>query len=208
MLALLRGRRIRRVALSAVIVIGSLSSLLLFAQPASVAHASAAHGFGAPANATSGAMETHMVVTGFDAAVAKAHGYHIVTVNGVEASVKDGTTTPTPYDYLKGNCGDSWLFMDGGTLEFTYTTGFQNLALPADWFGWEVVIVGPNGYNPDWTWGGPMFGTGWSTGNVQVHVGSAGWYDGLVVPGGSWVILIDGSVCYSEGPMSGTQVAG
>lgn len=202
MLELLRGRRIRHIALSAVIVIGSLSSLLAFVQPASAAPVS-----DAPTNATGGTLvETRMVVKGFDAAVAKAHGYHIVTVNGVEASVKDGATTPAPDDYLRGNCGDSWLFMDSGTYQFIYTTGFQNLVLPADWFGWEVVIVGPNGYNPDWTWGGPMFGTAWSTGNVTVHVGTAGWYNGLVVPGGSWVILIDGSVCYSEGPQSGTQV--
>lgn len=202
MLAFLRGRRTRRIALSAVIVIGSLSSLLAFAQPASAAPASVV-----PSHAAGVTFETRMVVEGFDAAVAKAHGYHIVTVNGVEASVKDGTSTPAPYDYLKGNCGDSWLYMNGGTREFTYTTGFQNLVLPATWFGWEVVILGPNGYNPDWTWGGPMFGTAWSTGNVRVNVGATGWYHGVVVPGGSWVILIDGTYCESLGPESGTQVS-
>ncbi|WP_322480635.1 hypothetical protein [Thermogemmatispora sp.] len=146
-----------------------------------------------------------MIVRGFDQAVARQHGYHIVMINGVAASVKDGSVKPV--NRLTGDCGASWIYLDAaGHLEYYYATGFDSLPLPAVFFGWSVNVYGPGGYNRAWTFGGGIFSTAWSSGNIYARVNLTGLYTAIVDSSSSWVILIDGTICGSLGPVSQVEV--
>jgi hypothetical protein len=156
-----------------------------------------------------------MVVRGFDHDVAQAHGYRIVKVNGTEASVKDDVTSlndASPANTINGNCGSSFVYLEGqpgsptSARSYAFSTGFNNLRLPADLVSWDVDVAGPNGYTRDWPLGGAIIppSTSWN-GAGRSAVDDSGWYDAQVLQS-SWALLIDGSLCTSAGPESRAEV--
>lgn len=154
---------------------------------------------------------TTMHVVGFDSAVARAHGYKIITRHGVKMSVSavHPNRNLRPDNTVYGNCGKSWLYLSPGTLKFYYYTGFA-VNSPAYDYHWVVHLYGPNFWEQSRTWNGAMSGTVKrfpSSGDYTVVVDDTGYYRGAVDTG-SYAILDNGNVCYSGGPTSTTFVSG
>lgn len=153
--------------------------------------------------------DTTMHISGFDAAVARAHGFSIIMRNGVQMSVPSAHLASGPDNTVGGNCGKSWIYLTGSHLEFHYYTGFS-VNTPAVEYGWHVSIVGPNSYDNNRTWGGGLaFRKTWrapGSGDYNVTVDDSGYYDGKVIPSGSWALLDNGGYCTSGGPSSRTYV--
>src|SRR4051794_9927229 len=131
----------------------------------------------APGAAAAAPRETQvgMYVSGFDAAVAKAHGYQIVTyANGDQQSVPidpqstlpkgpilhprspGSTAAPgqqvrpalenTDYNEVWGNCGRSWIRVtQTGTNKVAVASGFSDLPEPAFFWSWDVSLSDVNG---------------------------------------------------------------
>jgi hypothetical protein len=154
-------------------------------------------------------VDTAMHIAGFDAAVARAHGFRIVMRNGVWMSVSSAHLSSGPLNTVGGDCGKSWIYLTGTHLEYHYYTGFS-VNTPAVEYGWQVSIVGPYSYDNNRTWGGGLlFRTTWrapGSGDYNVPVDDSGYYDGKVIPSGSWALLDNGGYCVSGGPSSRTYV--
>jgi hypothetical protein len=142
-----------------------------------------------------------MRIVRFDRAVAAAHGFRVVTRNGVQMSVKRGATTTAsaaPYNTLYGNCGYSYFYLSGGNNIYYFNTGFHVNTAAVD-YDWHVDIDGPYGYDRDWYWGGGLaFRHDWSSGTRSSPVDDSGYYAGDVQNG--LVILVNGGVCYTLHP--------
>lgn len=101
---------------------------------------SAAHAAPATVSVTKSVMK--MKTAGFDRAVAKAHGYRIIKVNGVERSVKIGASKIRPATDTKyGNCGSSFInaYRTYKNPTVYFTTGYsvyQNVAYKS----WAVSL--------------------------------------------------------------------
>jgi hypothetical protein len=166
-------------------------------------------------------LEKHgMYVTGFDAAVAKAHGYKIVTyANGdmqavpinpssglpkgtllVKTPAPNGTIRPANGDYsqVSGNCGDSWISgWQTGAHQIELTSGFD-VVLPAVKFKWRILLTDFNGDSEQGDSGWLAEDSSWS-----------GSWPGLTqyewsvdqVENSSYATLTDGEICYSGGPL-------
>lgn len=160
---------------------------------------------------------TPMVVAGYDAKVAEANGFKIVThADGSQESVPVTAAAAAQHkraDQLRAAdqksvgtsaaltvCGDSWLSgakVDNNVVVFQ--TGF---------------IVYGAAYEHTWTVyaTGAITGNSWSTSGPGPASGNRSWEGGIGnvigpgiagVPWGSWsasVILVDGTVCWSDGP--------
>jgi hypothetical protein len=202
--------------------------------------------------ATTGASPatTHVTVAamtriGINAAVAKAHGYTVVTLSdGTQASIKtahlralgahpsdaalkaaEAADSPlpsratvqaslqraaakmgvkasavTPFNYVYGNCGDSYYFLtvwSDGTWDSV--TGYDVVASAAD-FNWWTALYNPSGseiesieygeYPTPPSWEG-------SDGNPP-ELTQAGWYAGLVTVGTAY--LVNGWTCVTGHP--------
>jgi hypothetical protein len=154
---------------------------------------------------------TTMHIVGFDSAVARAHGYKIITRHGVKMSVPVAHPDLNlgPDNTVTGNCGKSWIYLSPGTLKFYYYTGFV-VNSPANTYHWTVHLYGPNYWEQNRTWSGGMSGTKWrapASGDYTVDVDDTGYYRGEVDKA-SYAILDNGSVCHSGGPTSTTFVSG
>jgi hypothetical protein len=165
-----------------------------------------------------GAVTAPMTIEGFNAAVASAHGYRIVVLaNGEEASVpassaivngSPASAVAQPDTIIYGDCGYSWMYMDSWSpLQYVPLTGF--VVYDPGWdFSWEVSVVGPYNYERNLSYGGLLSGSeSWSNGAPEIPVDDAGYYDGAVVPGSSFVILENGGLCVSGGPSDRVYVS-
>lgn len=160
-----------------------------------------------PADAIESSMAVQqMVVVGFDAAVAEAAGYVVVTVDGVQglvpaSAVGDGATPiPEPDNQIGGNCGYSYAYLtDIGPNNYRVRTGFHtNIeSIAYTWFA-DVTSNDPQ-YSrlfqksgtlllrKDWDW--RPTGTVPDDGYFKVQVSTA-----------SWAELWTGAYCNSAGP--------
>lgn len=160
-----------------------------------------------------------MYVTGFDAAVAKAHGYKLVTyANGdeqavpinprsglpkgtllVKASAKGGITPDNgASNKVYGNCGDSWIAADQvGPHKINLTSGFD-VIMPAASYNWDIQLEDINGISEQGAKGTlPPGFSSWDDDWPNLTQ-----YDFSVdqVLTGSYAILDDGELCNSVGP--------
>jgi hypothetical protein len=147
-----------------------------------------------------------MTITGFDAAVAKAHGYAIRTdAQGREFSVKAGApAVATPDNTVYGNCGSSYMYEYGiGNHQVEIETGF-NVSTPAVVVWWEYSMRDRGGTSSHTRGGGLDFQRRWAD--------NERW--GALTPGpasawvnsGSDAILDNGDVCTSAGPSDTTTI--
>jgi hypothetical protein len=151
-------------------------------------------------------VDVPMHVVGFDAAVARAHGYVIRTDSrGRQYSVKEGTKAgAVPATIVYGNCGYSWMFYDAlGNRTVQVSTGFDVYA-PAVLFWWQYTMV-DNGGTSTHTHPGVTFSYSWST-PPDVWGGMTPGYSFAFVNASSYAILSNGSICSSLGPWDSTDI--
>jgi hypothetical protein len=160
-----------------------------------------------------------MYAGGFDLAVAKAHGYKIVTYsNGARQAVpvnpksglkkgplvaKDtatrGALTPanSGYDEVTGDCGDSWINGSQTTTDHIDLESGFDLNSDAIAYNWSISLSDANGTSHQ---GG--------SGTLADRSTWEGQWNGLYqddytidqVSTGSVAVLWDGTTCYSGGP--------
>ncbi len=147
-----------------------------------------------------------MTITGFNAAVAKAHGYTIRTdAQGRQYSVKSGAGDAIgPNNVIDGNCGSSYIYEYAvGNHAVDIQTGF-NITTPAVAYYWKYWMRDGGGTSSHSHGGGLALRTSWSD--------DERW--GALTPGyaTSWVdtgsdaLLDNGGVCTSGGPSASTDI--
>lgn len=189
----------------------AIAGLTLFAASAP-SHATTAQTPTAPSSHQGVLYETPMHIVGFDTAAARAHGYRIVTRNGVQMSVSEAQPNAVagPDNSIGGNCGWSWIYLYGHYGNFQYNTGFGLYYNGYDFY-WLVHLYGPYFWEQSRTWGGLLYtGRYWrapGSGNYTVYVDDKGYYRGVVATS-SYAILDNGGVCTSAGPTSTVYVSG
>ncbi|MFV2020535.1 hypothetical protein [Micromonospora sp. LOL_023] len=170
-----------------------------------------------------------LVVGGFDVKVAASNGYEVVTLpdgsrtsvrHDLAESVRAGRVAPTGavlppvgtvgtqgYDAEDGNCGLSWvrlLAMGGGNADLG--TGFTvRLDWPGIWdINWRVNITDAGGSSQQTGYDAPVGTSVWSAParilSLTPSLATAG------VPYYSYVILTDGTICFSLGPSTTEQI--
>ena len=95
---------------------------------------------------TLGRVSLPMRIVRFDRAVAAAHGFQVVTRNGVQMSVRRGATATAPvapYNTLYGNCGYSYFYISGGNNIYYFNTGFHVNTAAID-YDWHLDIETPS----------------------------------------------------------------
>jgi hypothetical protein len=174
---------------------GAALALLALSGPAGAAATSA------PAAPHAHKIQAAMVVTGVDAAVAKAHGYRVVKINGRSYTEKIGSAAPD--NVVSGNCGSSymWLYSDGSSYT-TAVTGF-NVTAAAISYSWQIIVV-DNAGTAHHSFGGSLaFDSSWSGSWRSWHsVKGYSWAE--VVSG--YALLWDGEICSSLYPWDWTNV--
>jgi hypothetical protein len=106
-----------------------------------------------------------------------------------------------PDDTRYGNCGYSWYYLTGGNNRYYHYTGFviYNNYPPATGYDWDVNVVGPFGYNRNWSWGGGLLlRRRWDSGTRSAYVDDTGYYNGRVTFGAAY--LLYGYICISANP--------
>jgi hypothetical protein len=172
---------------------------------------------GSPAAAATPAtytLQRGMNTTGFDAKVAAAHGYKIVTyadgsqqsvpVNASDKSKKpsaivhpqSGVNLYTAQDTVYGDCGYSFIESDiVGTHKVNIRSGYK-VKETSVYHGWSIYLSDNNGDSYQGN-SGANASASWSK-----------WWDNLTQVGSSfeevrtssYALLIDGEVCTSGGP--------
>lgn len=171
-----------------------------------------------PPASTSANSESGMYVAGFDKAVAKAHGYKIVTLaNGDQQSVpisaKSGlpkgpvlhkatkskrakAAANTDYAAVYGNCGQSWIrTTQVGTNKVSVASGYRYLPEPAYYWSWEISLTDQNGTSRQ-RYSGATSGT--SASRVWSNLNQYGYSYDRVAKGGA--TLNSGTICFSGNP--------
>ena len=157
-----------------------------------------------------------MYVAGFNAAVAKAHGYKIVTyANGDKQSVPSNASSHLPkgpmmlhrqagmvaaqnsdYNQVQGNCGISYIVVgQTGTNQVQIVSGYKNLAGPAYFWSWDVQLNDRNGTSHQ-TYEGATQGT--QASRTWRNLNQFGFTHDFVNNGGA--TLDDGTICLSGRP--------
>ena len=169
----------------------------------------------APAPAKQQVKERGMYVSGFNAAVAKAHGYKIVTyANGDQQSVPINANSHLPkgpmldrqhgisadsntdYNQVQGNCGISWIRVSQtGTNKVAVVSGYKNLAGPAYFWSWDVSLSDKNGTSHQSHSGATQ---GEQAQWIWQNLNQFGFTFDYVDNGGA--VLDDGTICLSGGP--------
>ncbi|MBW8481891.1 hypothetical protein [Actinomadura parmotrematis] len=207
-------RSLRCVSIVAMAVSGTLAAAT--AAAADPTPAPRRHG---PAPAKGKVKATARLVShGFDRAVANAHGYEIVLLDGEQAAVKvsdgpirqDGVKTAgsalrasgAPVKY--GDCGVSFLYYASmGDRKADVYTGFDVTKMaPAVGFTWEVSVTDSIGVGSR-TWREPLAGYSWDT-HWETEHGTTGYSEARVT--GGKVVLADGEVCTQFGPWQSTTL--
>jgi hypothetical protein len=155
-----------------------------------------------------------MVIGGFDASVAAAHGYHRQTIGGrpyavksgagaadINTAVSTGVATPNTSP-LWGPCGMSYVnFSAFGGLKANLDTGFA-LNYQAVSYSWTVAMADQIGVGT-LSWSGLLwFRNTWSAATVT-QSGAPGSAV-AVVSTSSAAVLSNGGICYSMGPSTAT----
>ena len=175
------------------------------------AHAASAHPAPAAAQAPSTRTITvsrPMHVVGFDAAIAKAHGYTVRTsTRGQQYVAKAGSAAVTPANTVEGPCGDSWITYTAiGGRQAVVGTGYTinpDFGVPLGGI-WHVAVVDNAGTGIVTSY--PTSGSlAWSTTYVTRH-SVTGYSYASVVPSSSWVLTDEGFTCHSGGPSANTTL--
>lgn len=153
-----------------------------------------------------------MSIAGYDAAIAEANGFEIVTdesgvtrsvpvTDKAKALVSDAAEDApefTTFDTVVGDCGQAWLNGSKGANDrVSFTTGYS-VRLPVQLHQWRVTAYGfiTTGEKNYAQGAGPAV---WSKSDSTTAIGPG--Y--AIVPGFSpvaMVKLVDGATCYSGGP--------
>lgn len=158
-------------------------------------------------------IKTGMYITGFNAAVAKAHGYEIKTnAAGLQYSVKIGSlAAPATDPVVYGSCGDSYIYYSAIGYRSksphygasTYT-GYDVIGDAVEGH-WEATYYDNSGAGLVNTSNAANGTPYWSTSYDTWH-GPTGYSWGEVDPNASWALLSDGALCYSGGPWDSTTL--
>lgn len=210
-----KNRKPGRISSRLAVVVGSSLAVVL----AVLGGTSAA--VAAPASGTNQETQLGMHAVGFDAAVAKAHGYQIVTyANGDRQSVPidprsnlpksvivhprpavqpGGRARPaanTDYAEVWGNCGRSWIRVgQTGVNQVAVASGFSNTPATAFFWSWDVSLSDRNGTSHQ-TYSGAIFDD--KAARVWTGLNQFGFTFDRVAKGGA--TLIDGTICNSGNP--------
>lgn len=204
----------KRKSLKLLTALASVSGLIMCASAVS-AEASPKPPVPVSTDSTSG-----MYVAGFDSAVAKAHGYKIVTLsNGDRQSVpinaKSGlpkgpvlhkatnkkrararTSANTDYAAVYGNCGQSWIRnTEIGSNKVSVASGYRYLPESAYYWNWEISLTDRNGTSRQ-RYAGATSGT--SASRVWSNLNQSGYSYDRVAKGGA--TLNSGTICFSGNP--------
>ena len=161
-----------------------------------------------------------MTAVGFNAAIAKAHGYKIVTyANGDQQSVpiasnsklakslivskglisQSGVHTAANSDNntVTGNCGNAWIaVMQTGYNQVQVASGFTVFPSPAADYSWDVQLNDANGTSHQtaggFLWSRYTWGRSWNGLSQSV------WTQDFVASG--LADLDDGTICYAGRP--------
>jgi hypothetical protein len=147
-----------------------------------------------------------MTITGFNAAVAKAHGYTIRTnAQGQQYSVAAGAANAvTPDNVVDGNCGTSYIYEYAvGNAAVDIQTGFS-ITTPAVAYYWKYWMRDGGGTSSHTHGGGLALRKTWDTDDrwgalTRGHATS--WVDT-----GSDALLANGGVCTSGGPSASATI--
>ena len=157
-----------------------------------------------------------MSVVGFNPAIARAHGYKVVTyANGDQQSVPVDPRSRLPkspilrherglrpdansdYNKVIGNCGTSWIaVMQTGPGQVQVASGFGVNSSPAIGYSWTVTLSDANGTSEQSASGALFLRTSWrrSWNNLNQHI-----YTHDFVSSGL-ANLEDGTICYAGRP--------
>jgi len=188
----------------------------LCASPAAIA---ATGGHSAPAARGPAAhqrlLRRGMYVVGFNAAIAKAYRYKIVTyANGDQQSVpvNPGSHRPkspilrhdraiaganSDYDRVVGNCGTSWIaVMQTAPGQVQVASGFTVSSSPAVGYSWTVSLSDANGTSQQSESGNLFFRTAWAHAwtNLNQHRYTFDYVQSGLAN------LEDGTICYAGRP--------
>ncbi|MBR7833689.1 hypothetical protein KDL01_10465 [Actinospica durhamensis] len=194
-------------------------ALAVVAGPAASAQAASTGSAAAKSSATSTIATTSYVtapakIIGFDAAIAKAHGYVIkkdaqgreYSVKASEAGLSQSALALQPQNEvtLSGNCGSSFMeYTAIGSKKATVYTGFSLVGSSAYYYDWDVAVTDSAGtgteefydyLDSDWSWS-----TIWLTSHSVT-----GYSTARVVYG--YAYQLDGGICYSELPAASTTL--
>lgn len=189
-------------------MLAAVAALAVVAGPASSAQAATGSAAGSTTMTTVHQVTTHRVtapahIIGFDAAVAKAHGYVIKKdASGREYSVKASaaglSSSAAPAETKDGNCGDSFLeYTAMGSKQATVYTGFNLIGSTAYYYDWDVAVTDSAGTGTKEFYGALDSDWSWSTMWLTVH-SVTGYSYARVVYG--YAYQLDGAICYSELP--------
>lgn len=154
-----------------------------------------------------------MGVTGFDAAVAEANGFEIVTdSSGTQTSVPVTDAAKAivaaaaqaghrDLGTVDGDCGRSWLNTSrAGSNKVVINTGYR-VWLPSVGQQWNVDLFSSHGgYSVPFS--GAAFSPTWDAYETEDVGNSHGTHSN--VRDGSFAELVDGELCYSGSPTAGT----
>ena len=181
----------------------------------------------APTPTSSGTSNTHNVtppasgimikagmhIVGFDAAVAKAHGYQIRTnAQGLQYSAKIGSVASPDSDPVKfGACGDSYIYYNAighrsvnpRYIASTFT-GYDVTA-PVVEGTWQATYHDNAGSGTVTDYSATNGTPYWSTEYDTLH-STSGYSWGEVDPNRAFVVLDNGGLCYSGGPWDSTTL--
>jgi len=163
-------------------------------------------------------LEAGMYIVGFNATVAREHGYEIrTTAQGIEYSVKIGSlawrnqAVPASDPVIYGNCGDSFMFYRAIGHRSTNPkyiastdTGY-NVNLPTVEGTWQATYYDNHGAGTVTQYNATNGTQNWSTEYNTLH-SVKGYSWGEVDPNASWVLLDNGGLCYSGGPWESTTL--
>jgi hypothetical protein len=157
-----------------------------------------------------------MNVVGFNAAIARAHGYKIVTyANGDQQSVpvNPGSHLPkspilrhdrglrpdanSDYNKVIGNCGTSWIAVrQTGPGQVQVASGFGVNSSPAVGYSWTVSLTDANGTSQQSASGALFLRTSWgrSWNNLNQHIYTFDYVQSGLAD------LEDGTICYAGRP--------
>jgi len=160
-----------------------------------------------------------MTLVGFDAKIAKAHGYKIVTyADGSQQSVpvnsKDKTKKKSPIlrpgakgavkaaavnqDTVYGDCG--WSYIEGeviGTHKVWVRSGLGGGPAAVDEAIWRITLADKNGQSYQGA-NGSSATNSWS--HTWPSLNQYGWSQEWVLEGQSYAWYTDGSLCYAGEP--------
>ena len=165
-------------------------------------------------------IKTGMYIAGFNAAVAKAHGYKILTnAQGLQYSAKIGSAAsrnsaafnPASDPVKYGKCGDSYIYyraighraQNPRYIASTFT-GYD-VILPVVEGTWKATYYDRAGAGTVFDYAATNGTPYWSTEYDTLHA-VTGYSWGEVDTNASWVLLDNGAFCHSAGPWESTNL--